>query len=119
MQRRSTMARNREWLRTGSEFMLLALLSEQDMYGYEIIKQLEEKSDHTFEMKEGTLYPILHRLEASGFLKSYTKKGETGKERKYYKITTSGRKQLIEEKAVWDQFSSSVQRVVQSAQFSV
>mgnify|MGYP002350943188 CR=1 FL=1 len=40
MQRRSTMARNREWLRTGSEFMLLALLSEQDMYGYEIIQKI-------------------------------------------------------------------------------
>ncbi len=108
------MNKHREWLRIGSEFMLLSLLSEQDRYGYEIIKELETRSDNTFEMKEGTLYPILHRMENSGYLKSYMKKGPTGKDRKYYQITKKGLKQLVEEQDTWQEFSSSVQRVVNS-----
>ncbi|CAM3445219.1 helix-turn-helix transcriptional regulator [Erysipelothrix sp. HDW6B] len=110
------MKRNREWLRTGAEFMLLALIQEQDRYGYEIIKELEARSENTFEMKEGTLYPILHRMEASGYLKSYMAKGDNEKKRKYYRITTAGQKQLEEERAIWEQFSNSVKRVVNAPQ---
>jgi len=51
---------------------------EKDWYGYEIIKELEIRSDKTFQFKEGTLYPVLHKLENDGFVKSYTAKGETG-----------------------------------------
>lgn len=107
------MKNNREWLRTGSQLMILSLISEHDRYGYEIIQELEERSDHTFEMKEGTLYPILHRLEAKGFVKSYKKTMENKRERKYYKITPSGQKQLIEDKNTWEEFSKSVQQVVE------
>lgn len=92
--------------------LLLSLLEETDMYGYEIIKKLEEKSDHTFQFKEGTLYPILHKLENKGYVTSYMSKSSSGKERKYYRITTSGRKQLVKEKESWERFSASVNKVI-------
>ena len=92
--------------------LLLTLLAETDRYGYEIIKELEDRSDSTFKFKEGSLYPVLHKLENKGYVKSYMAKGDTGKERKYYKITNSGQKQLMEEKKKWEVFSSSVNKVI-------
>lgn len=92
--------------------LLLSLLEEADMYGYEIIKKLELKSDKTFQFKEGTLYPVLHKLENKGYVKSYISKANTGKERKYYRITNSGRKQLAEEKEKWERFSVSINKVI-------
>lgn len=91
--------------------LVLSLLQEKDFYGYEIIRELEERSDKTFEFKEGTLYPVLHRMENQGFVSSYKEKTETGKERKYYKITRKGIAQLAEEKAQWEAFSGSVNKV--------
>ncbi len=97
----------------GSSILLvLSLLSNADMYGYEMIKELEVRSDKTFQFKEGTLYPILHKLENDGFVKSYMSKGDSGRERKYYQITVKGKKQLEEEKEKWNIFSSSVNKVV-------
>ena len=95
-----------------SNLLVLSLLKERDMYGYEIIKDLELRSDNTFKFKEGTLYPVLHKLESDGLVKSYRKKGDTGRERKYYQITTRGEKELIEEKRQWQVFSSSLNKVI-------
>lgn len=92
--------------------LVLTLLNEADKYGYEIIKELELRSDKTFQFKEGTLYPVLHKLENDGFVKSYMAKGETGKERRYYQITKNGKKQLEDEKEKWKVFSLSVNKVV-------
>lgn len=97
----------------GSTIMLiLSLLSETDRYGYEIIKELDLRSDRAFQIKEGTLYPVLHRLENRGFLKSYTAKGDTGRERRYYQITKKGTKQLAKEKEKWQLFSVSVNKII-------
>jgi len=95
-----------------TNLLLLSLLEENDMYGYEIIKTLEMKSDYIFQFKEGTLYPVLHKLENKGYVKSYISKGSTGKERKYYKITNNGKKQLSKEKENWEKFSLSVNKVI-------
>ena len=92
--------------------LLLSLLHEKDMYGYEIIRELELRSDKTFEFKEGTLYPVLHKLENMGYINSYLSKGDTGRDRKYYQITKKGKKQLVEEKQQWEVFSQSVGKVV-------
>lgn len=92
--------------------LLLSLLREQDRYGYEVIRELELRSDSTFQFQEGTLYPVLHKLENSGYVKSYLSKGDAGKERKYYRITDAGLKQLAEEKQAWRVFSASVNKVV-------
>lgn len=92
--------------------LLLSLLEEKDRYGYEIIKELEQRSEKAFQFKEGTLYPVLHKLENSCFVKSYIAKGDTGKERKYYQITKKGKKQLVEEKEKWEVFSASINKVI-------
>ncbi len=92
--------------------MVLTLIQEKDRYGYEIIKELETRSDNVFQFKEGTLYPVLHKLENSGFVKSYIFKGDNGKERKYYQITNKGKKQLAEESEKWQIFSDSVKKVL-------
>lgn len=92
--------------------LILSLLHEKDRYGYDIIKELEIRSDNTFLFKEGTLYPVLHKLENKGYVKSYLWKGETGRERKYYKITENGKKQLNEEVKKWDAFSTSINKVI-------
>lgn len=78
-------------LLSGSTTLLvLSLLSSGDKYGYEMIAELEARSDHTFTLKEGTLYPILHTLEKDGAVKSYEKEAPTGRMRKYYRITRQG-----------------------------
>lgn len=92
--------------------LVLTLLDESDKYGYEIIKELEQRSDKTFQFKEGTLYPVLHKLENDGFVTSYMEKAESGRERKYYQITKKGKKQLTEEQEKWKVFSLSVNKII-------
>ena len=76
---------------SGSTMMLiLKLLEEKDMYGYEMIETLREKSENVFELKAGTLYPLLHGLEEKEFVKSYEQEAG-GKTRKYYSITREGK----------------------------
>ena len=65
-----------------SSLLVLSLLRDQDRYGYEMISELERRSDHTFQMKEGTLYPVLKKLEAGGCVTSYPVEAN-GRTRKY------------------------------------
>ena len=95
-----------------SALLVLSLLSEKDYYGYEIIRTLEERSDETFLYNEGTLYPILHKLENDGLVVSYKEKMENGRERKYYQITKAGLSQLETEMQQWEVFSTSVNKVI-------
>ena len=95
-----------------TNLMLLSILEQRDYYGYEIIKEIEQRSNSVFQFKEGTLYPVLHKMEGQGLISSYRMKGENGKDRKYYKITSSGLKQLEKEKVKWAKFITSVDRVV-------
>lgn len=103
----------------GTNLLLLTLLNQKDMYGYEIIAELEKQSEQVFQFKEGTLYPILHKLENNGYLKSYTSKGDAGRQRKYYQITRKGQLQLIEEKKQWEVFSKSMNRIVVGEEYEL
>ena len=98
--------------------MLLALLEESDHYGYEIIKELKARSQNAFQFKEGTLYPVLHRMENQGLVQSYRARAENGKERKYYRITEAGKAQLAEEKREWEHFRTAVERVIGARGFA-
>ena len=95
--------------------LVLALLSREDMYGYQMITRLEEQSDHTFEMKEGTLYPILHGLEKEGAVRAYLMEAPNGRQRKYYHLTEQGKELLQTEKAEWQAYSRAVNAVLSSA----
>jgi len=107
---------NKSMLSGSTMLLVLSLLASGDKYGYEMIAQLEAKSDHTFSMKEGTLYPILHGLEKQGFVTSYSKEAATGRTRKYYHITGRGLEQLKEKKEEWVSFSRLVNAIVAEAE---
>ncbi len=101
-----------ESIRNSGPLLILSLLNNQDMYGYEIVENLRIRSENIFELKEGTLYPLLHRLEKQGLLKSYKKTTDQNRERKYYQITKKGIKVLDEEKTSWEVFSQGVMKVM-------
>lgn len=102
---------NKELLKGSTDMLVLSLLEEKNMYGYEMIKELTIKSENVFEFKEGTLYPILHNLEEKNYITSYW--DETGaKKRKYYTITKQGKKHLKEKKEEWKIFSGGINQVL-------
>ena len=91
--------------------LLLKLLEEKDMYGYEMIEVLRERSQNVFELKAGTLYPLLHNLEEKGLLIVYEREAGN-KVRKYYSITKNGKKTLDEKKGEWELYSKAVASVL-------
>lgn len=91
------------------EILVLQLLSKERMYGYQMIMEMKTRSHGLFEMKEGTLYPILYRLEDDGFIKSeWSEPKDKEVSRKYYVITVSGIEVLKELKQLWKEFSTTV-----------
>lgn len=92
--------------------LVLSLLKDGDKYGYEMAEELARRSDNTFDLKEGTLYPLLHTLEKEGMVKSYTKEGPGGRQRKYYRLTEEGRGQLEQKTEQWKLFSEKVNAVI-------
>lgn len=100
-------------LMAGSTGMLiLHLLAEKEMYGYEMIETLEKRSDSTFSLKAGTLYPLLHSLEKAGYVSSREAEAENGRMRKYYSITDKGNGFLTDKKNEWSLFSGAVNKVL-------
>lgn len=100
----------------GSTTMLvLALLKEKEMYGYQIIEELEQRSNNVFQMKEGTLYPILHTLEKDKLVIAKEREAANGRTRRYYHITSLGLKALEEKKAEWNVYSSAVTAILAGA----
>lgn len=94
-----------------SRMLVLSLLNEKSYYGYEIIKILKERSNNIFDMKEGTLYPILHKLENDGYVTSSNQE-VSGRTRKVYAITTKGIRILEKEQKEWKEFSLAVNQVL-------
>ena len=102
-------------LLSGSTAMLiLRLLESQDMYGYQMIEILERQSNNVFTLKAGTLYPLLHGLQKQGVVSSYDEpEPENARPRKYYRITSSGRKLLQAKKQEWEIYSGAVNLVME------
>lgn len=92
--------------------LVLSLLKDGDKYGYEMIEELAKRSDDTFQLKEGTLYPLLHTLEKEKFVTSYTKQTPSGRERKYYRLTADGLAQLEYKEKEWKLFTQTVNAVL-------
>lgn len=102
---------NKELLKGSTVGLVLKMLDQKDMYGYEIIKEMQQKSGGVFEFKEGTLYPILHSLETDELVIAYWEVKES-RNRKYYRITPKGQKQLSEKKREWNLFRNAVDGVL-------
>lgn len=93
-------------MRTGSTaVMVLRLLAEKPMYGYQIVKELQLRSEGYFDIEQGTLYPALHRLEKDGLVQGKWEVVEDGPSRKYYHITETGRQELQKSSQQWSDFS--------------
>ncbi len=107
------MAVSKNQISGNTSMLLLKLLSEKDMYGYEMIDTLSKRSKNVFELKVGTLYPLLHSLVQSGYLNSYDEQ-VNGKLRKYYQITPDGRKYLDKMIEDWTTYVDTVAMLIGS-----
>jgi len=81
--------------------LVLAILAEGDSYGYAILKRVGELSGGRLQWTDGMLYPVLHRLERLGYVRAEWGESETGRRRRYYKLTRQGREQLAEQRKQW------------------
>ena len=106
------MAERRRLMRGSTDSLLLYLMSQQPMYGYQIIKELERRSRGYFKFKEGTLYPALHRLERAGLILSRWQVLPSGRQRRYYHITDKGRSTLTEKRNQWQDFLAAMNLVL-------
>lgn len=95
--------------------LLLGILQRGPSYGYAIIQQVKELSGGELEWAEGMLYPVLHRLEDQGLIESYEERGETGRQRRYYRLRADGRKALTEERRQWDIVHAALVKAWRSA----
>jgi PadR family transcriptional regulator, regulatory protein PadR len=103
---------NRELVKGSTSLILLQLLNERDMYGYELVKELEKRSDQGLSVKEGTLYPALHKLEKQEYIECYWLEQTKGPARKYYRITEPGKEMLNEKTREWRDFVKVMNKVM-------
>lgn len=107
------MAENTSELKRGTlEMVLLKLIAEKPMYGYELIATLEARGGEQFQLKEGTLYPVLYRLENAGYITPYWETAARGVPRKYYRLTQDGQRQLETLVSDWRLFSAVVDQLL-------
>lgn len=104
---------DKRYMALGTSMLVLRLLEQQKMYGYQMIRELERQSQDVFRLKEGTLYPVLHSLEQQGAVTSYQQAADNGRVRKYYEITPRGKKLLKEKAAEWDTYQAAVNQVME------
>ncbi|RCX16608.1 PadR family transcriptional regulator [Anaerobacterium chartisolvens] len=106
---------NKELMKGSTSILILSLLETEDMYGYQITQQLRKRSENVFEMKEGTLYPMLHWLENEKAIEAYWLDADNGKRRKYYRLTSEGKKLLKHKKDEWQTYTKAVNAVIGGA----
>ena len=106
------MTSDKNQLSGNTTMLVLSLLEAKDMYGYQIIEELSQKSENIFRLKTGTLYPILHGLENEGMVTSYDSNAGNQRVRKYYRITTKGKGLLAQKQQQWAAYSSAVCNVM-------
>ncbi|OIJ15569.1 PadR family transcriptional regulator [Anaerobacillus arseniciselenatis] len=103
---------NRELVKGSTSLLLLQFLNERPMYGYELVKEMEKRSDNALSMKEGTMYPCLHKLEEKMYIESYWQEQPKGPRRKYYKITAEGIEVLQQKNKEWSDFVKVMNQVL-------
>ncbi len=107
------MAQRPELMKGSSESLLLCLVGQKPMYGYQIIREIEKRSQGYFKFKEGTLYPALHRLEKAGLVVGRWQMLPSGRQRRYYYITDKGRRTLTEKMNQWRDFLIAMNLIIQ------
>lgn len=99
---------DREMLKGSTPLLLLSLLEDGPMYGYQIIETVRERTDGSYTLKEGALYPALHKLEAAELIASYWQTQSNGRDRRYYSLQPAGQAFLQKKKKEWNQFVAMV-----------
>src|ERR1041385_8210830 len=100
---------NKDLIAASSSPLVLAILAEEESYGYAILQRVRELSGGRMEWTDGMLYPVLHRLERLGDVQARWRTAESGRRRKYYRITPQGRTRLTEEREQWQAVNSTLQ----------
>jgi DNA-binding PadR family transcriptional regulator len=112
--RREIMEINKDLIAASSTPIVLSILTEADSYGYAILKRVRELSGGRMEWTDGMLYPVLHRLERLGYVEAQWEVAESGRRRKYYRITPRGRAQLAEERRQWQAVDATLRGIWQA-----
>jgi PadR family transcriptional regulator len=97
-----------EMLKGHLDMIVLAALAAGPAHGYAVIEEIRRKSGQAFDLPEGTIYPVLHRLEQAGLLASRWVTAESGRRRRVYALTRRGERALAERRAIWRQFSDAI-----------
>lgn len=108
---RRIMEINKDLIAASSTPLVLAILAEEDSYGYAILQRVRELSGGQMNWTDGMLYPVLHRLERLGHIESRWEVAETGRRRKYYGITSEGRAQLAEQRRQWQAVDATLRGI--------
>ena len=101
----------RELLKGSTETLILSLLAEESMYGYQLVREMDQRSSGYFRLKEGTLYPALHRLERDLLVEGRWEQSPGGQNRRYYHVTPKGLERLESMLREWDLFTNAVNLV--------
>jgi len=102
---------NKDLVAASATPLVLAILSEGQSYGYAIIKLVSELSGGELQWTDGMLYPLLHRLERNGFVEATWGRSETGRRRKYYRLTSRGKDQLANQQRQWQIVDSTLRGI--------
>jgi len=105
------MAINKDLVAASSTPIVLAILAEGDSYGYAILQRVRELSGGRMEWTDGMLYPVLHRLERLGHIEARWETADSGRRRKYYRVTPAGREQLAEERRQWQAVDATLRSI--------
>ena len=105
---------NKDLIAASSTPIVLAILAEEDSYGYAILQRVRELSEGRMEWSDGMLYPVLHRLERLGHIEARWEVAESGRRRKYYRITSQGLAQLAEERRQWQAVDATLRGMWQT-----
>jgi len=103
---------DREFLTGTVGVLILSLLAEREMYGYEILREAERRSARTFQLKEGTLYPALHQMERDRLLKATWRESAAGRQRKYYGLTAKGRRRAASKRRQWISIAGAMRAIL-------
>jgi PadR family transcriptional regulator, regulatory protein PadR len=109
---------NKDLVAASSTPLVLAILAEEDSYGYAILQRVRELSGGQMAWTDGMLYPVLHRLERLGHIEARWEVAESGRRRKYYRITAEGRTQLAEERRQWQAVDATLRGTWQAFSLS-
>jgi transcriptional regulator len=104
-----------EMLKGHLDMIVLAALAAGPAHGYAVIEQIRRRSGQAFDLPEGTVYPALHRLEQAGLLSSRWVTAESGRRRRVYALTRRGERAFADRRAVWEQFSDAIGRLLEGA----